>query len=93
MDFGNLNAEKGYSAMPAYGQSKLANLLFTYELQRQFEDARVDAIAAAVHPGATATNLPASWTTVNPRAHWRMVRILNSFIGQKPKRLASLPII
>jgi NAD(P)-dependent dehydrogenase (short-subunit alcohol dehydrogenase family) len=92
IDFDNLNAEKGYDGERAYGQSKLANLLFTYELQRRFEVAGVDAIAAAAHPGATVTNLPASWTAVNPRAHWRVVRMLNSFIGQKPE-MGALPTL
>jgi NAD(P)-dependent dehydrogenase (short-subunit alcohol dehydrogenase family) len=92
IDFDNLNAEKGYDGERAYGQSKLANILFTYELQRRFEGAGVDAIAAAAHPGATATNLPTSWTAVNPRAHWRMIRILNSFIGQKPE-MGALPTL
>ncbi len=76
IDFDNLKGEKGYDAGGAYGQSKLANLLFTYELQRQFEHAGVEALAVAVHPGWAATNLP---------VHWRMVQLLTPFIGQKPE--------
>ena len=49
--------ERRYSAWPAYFQSKLANLLFTLELQRGFEHAGVEAIAVAAHPGAASTNL------------------------------------
>ena len=59
MNFDNLmyaNGE-GYSSSRAYGQSKLANLLFTYELQRRFEAAGVDAEALAAHPGGSNTNL------------------------------------
>ncbi len=83
MDFDNLNAEKGYDPQKAYGQSKLANLLFTYELQRRFEAAGADAIAAAAHPGWTATNLD---------AHWRMVHMLTPFLGQKPE-MGALPTL
>jgi NAD(P)-dependent dehydrogenase (short-subunit alcohol dehydrogenase family) len=83
IDFDNLNAEKGYDPGGAYAQSKLANVLFAYELQRRFESAGVDAIAAAVHPGWTATNLP---------VHDRMVRILTPFIGQKPE-MGALPTL
>jgi NAD(P)-dependent dehydrogenase (short-subunit alcohol dehydrogenase family) len=83
IDFDNLNGEKGYNPQAAYAQSKLANLLFTYELQRRFEDSGVDTIAVAAHPGWTATNL---------QAHWRMVRILNLFIAQKP-RMGALPVL
>jgi len=59
LDFGNLMFEEGkdYSRMQAYGRSKLANLLFTYELQRRFESAGANAIAIAAHPGISATNL------------------------------------
>lgn len=59
VDFGNLMYEggKGYSKSRSYGRSKLANLLFTYELQRLFEQHGVDAIATAAHPGGSATNL------------------------------------
>ena len=75
IDFDNLNGEKEYDPGGAYGQSKLANLLFTYELQRRFEDAGIPTIAAAAHPG---------WTVTNLQVHWRMLRVLNPFIGQKP---------
>lgn len=59
MDFDNLMFAdgKGYSAMSSYGRSKLANLLFTYELQRRFEAANINAIAVAAHPGGSNTNL------------------------------------
>lgn len=59
MDFENLLFEDGknYSPMKAYGRSKLANLLFTYELERQFESSENDAIAVASHPGGSRTNL------------------------------------
>ena len=59
MNFDNLMYEngEGYSSTRAYAQSKLANLLFTYELQRRFEAAGVDAEALAAHPGGSNTNL------------------------------------
>ncbi len=57
MDFENINAERKYSKWGAYGMSKLANLLFTYELARRLGAKGADVIAAAAHPGWTATNL------------------------------------
>jgi NAD(P)-dependent dehydrogenase (short-subunit alcohol dehydrogenase family) len=49
MRFNDLQFEKGYNAMAAYGQSKLANLLFTYELSRRLES--TDMTVNALHPG------------------------------------------
>jgi NAD(P)-dependent dehydrogenase (short-subunit alcohol dehydrogenase family) len=57
INFENLNGEKGYERWSAYAQSKLANLLFTYELQRRFAAAGVHAISVGCHPGYAATNL------------------------------------
>lgn len=57
IDFDNLNAEKGYSKMGAYGQSKLACLMFAYELDRRIKVANLDMIALSAHPGASNTNL------------------------------------
>ncbi|MEA2468793.1 MAG: hypothetical protein QOJ57_2919 [Thermoleophilaceae bacterium] len=54
----DLNWERGgYKAWAAYGQSKLANLLFTLELQRRLSEAGSDVDAFAAHPGWAATNL------------------------------------
>lgn len=50
-------SERKYSPFSAYGQSKLANLLFTYELARRSKAAGWSLIAAAAHPGVSATNL------------------------------------
>lgn len=58
IDLDDLNWEqREYKRWPAYGQSKLANLLFTLELQRRFDQAGSDRRATAAHPGWTATQL------------------------------------
>ena len=57
INFDDLNAERGYRAWAAYGQSKLANLLFTYELQRRLAAASSGTIAVAAHPGWARTGL------------------------------------
>ncbi len=58
IDFDDLNWERRrYSAWRAYGQSKLANLLFTAELQRRLTEAGSPVLANAAHPGYAATNL------------------------------------
>lgn len=59
LNFDNLLFENGtgYSPMKAYGDSKLANLLFTYELQRFFEKNHINSISVAAHPGVSQTDL------------------------------------
>jgi NAD(P)-dependent dehydrogenase (short-subunit alcohol dehydrogenase family) len=58
IDFEDLNWErKPYRAWRAYGQSKLANLLFTAELQRRLTVAGSAVLATAAHPGYASTNL------------------------------------
>jgi NAD(P)-dependent dehydrogenase (short-subunit alcohol dehydrogenase family) len=58
IDFEDLNWEhKPYRRWRAYGQSKLANLLFTSELQRRLAAAGSPVLATAAHPGYAATNL------------------------------------
>jgi NAD(P)-dependent dehydrogenase (short-subunit alcohol dehydrogenase family) len=58
IDFDDLNWEhRRYKAWRAYGQSKLANLLFTSELQRRLTAAGSGVLATAAHPGYAATNL------------------------------------
>jgi NAD(P)-dependent dehydrogenase (short-subunit alcohol dehydrogenase family) len=53
--FDDLQWERSYSRVGAYGQAKLANLLFTYELQRRLQG--TNSIAVAAHPGGSRTEL------------------------------------
>lgn len=59
LDFSNLLYENGknYGAIKAYCRSKLCNLLFIYELQRRFDQAKIKSLAVAAHPGTARTNL------------------------------------
>jgi NAD(P)-dependent dehydrogenase (short-subunit alcohol dehydrogenase family) len=57
IDFDDLASERRYSRVAAYGRSKLANLLFTYELQRRLHQAGVSTMAVAAHPGVASTEL------------------------------------
>ena len=56
INFGDLQGERSYRRVGAYSQSKLANLMFTYELQRQLSGAGTT-IAVAAHPGLADTEL------------------------------------
>lgn len=57
IDFDNLRSEKDYDPMREYAQSKLADLLFSTELQRRITTAGHQTISLASHPGATMTEL------------------------------------
>jgi len=57
INFDDLQSRRDYKRIAGYGQSKLANLMFTYELQRRLAAAGSPAIAAAAHPGLTRTDL------------------------------------
>lgn len=55
--FDKINDETSYSSWPAYGQSKLANVLHAKELARRLKEEGVDITANSLHPGAIVTNL------------------------------------
>ena len=55
INFDDMQSQRSYSRVAAYSQSKLANLMFTYELQRRLSGAAT--IAVAAHPGLAATEL------------------------------------
>ena len=57
IDFDDLQSQRRYRRMAAYYQSKLANLMFTYELQRRLAGARAQTQALAAHPGKARTEL------------------------------------
>lgn len=86
MDFDNLQFEngEGYTPQKAYGRSKLANLLFTYELQRRLEARGADTIALAAHPGISNTALA---------DHFPGVKYLRPLFGwfMQPAAMGALP--
>jgi NAD(P)-dependent dehydrogenase (short-subunit alcohol dehydrogenase family) len=55
--FDDLQWERRYDRVGAYGQAKLANLLFTYELQRRLAAGQKNTVAVAAHPGVSSTEL------------------------------------
>jgi NAD(P)-dependent dehydrogenase (short-subunit alcohol dehydrogenase family) len=85
--FDDLQWEKSYSRVAAYGQSKLANLMFTYELQRRLES-HGTTIALAAHPGVADTELvrnsPAAIRLISP--------LIAPLISQKPD-MGALPTL
>ena len=78
--------EKGYSRWFPYIQSKLANLLFTSELQRRATAADADLLAVAAHPGYAATSLSSGLPTV-----YRLGAKVSDRLFAQPDRMGALP--
>jgi len=77
IDFDDLNWQRRpYSPWPAYGQSKLANMMFVLELQRRLTDAGSDVRVTAAHPGWTDTDLN--------RTSGAMAKFFNALVAMKP---------
>jgi NAD(P)-dependent dehydrogenase (short-subunit alcohol dehydrogenase family) len=86
IDFEDLNYErKPYKPWYAYGQSKLADLIFIMELSRRLRSNGLNTIAAAAHPGGSPTNLQRT-------SSFFMKYILTPLISQKPAD-AALPTL
>jgi NAD(P)-dependent dehydrogenase (short-subunit alcohol dehydrogenase family) len=87
--FDDLQLDHGYDRVTAYGQSKLANLLFTYELQRRLaRDPSTPTIAVAAHPGGSNTELVRNSPPV--------MRALNTVFGplvMQSAAMGALPIL
>lgn len=73
--FEDLQSERAYNRVKAYGQSKLANLMFTYELQRRLAIKGAPTVALAAHPGGSKTellrNMPA-WIRPPAQMVWNL---------------------
>ena len=89
MHFDDLQGERRYSRWGAYAQSKLANLLFTLELDRRLKAAGLPTIAVAAHPGYSATNLQLSGPAPQERV---FLRLANRFLAQSAE-IGALPIL
>lgn len=82
MDFADLMWERRYNRWGAYGRSKLANLLFTVELQRRLAAAGSPVLAVAAHPGYAATELQSHTESVQDR----FMGLLNRVVAQSADR-------
>lgn len=91
MKFDDLMGEKKYGKWPAYCQSKLANLLFTYELERWLRKNGKRSIAVAAHPGYAATNLQGVGPQLEGAAFSGFImKVGNSMLAQ-PSHMGALP--
>jgi NAD(P)-dependent dehydrogenase (short-subunit alcohol dehydrogenase family) len=93
IDLDDLMGERGYKPWTAYGQSKLANLLFALELQRRLDRASLPVASFAAHPGYAATNLTAAGPTMRGSAlQLRLVGVVDRVLGQ-PAAMGALPTL
>jgi NAD(P)-dependent dehydrogenase (short-subunit alcohol dehydrogenase family) len=91
--FDDLHFERGYRKWAAYGQSKLANLLFTSELQRRVEAARASLLCVACHPGWAATNLQVAGPRMQESSLLeRIARTANRLFSQSAA-MGALPLL
>jgi len=82
MDFANLQWDRGYAPWPAYRRTKLANLLFGFELERRLERAQAPAISLVVHPGVSNTNLFAAGPGSAGGMQAKLVSLLLPLVAQ-----------
>jgi NAD(P)-dependent dehydrogenase (short-subunit alcohol dehydrogenase family) len=94
MDFEDLHREDSYGKWEAYGQSKLANLLFAYELQRRLDDVDgVDTLSVACHPGYADTNLQFRGPEeMGSTLRYGMMKAANAVFGQSAAQ-GTLPLL
>ncbi|MDJ0852135.1 MAG: oxidoreductase [Myxococcota bacterium] len=89
----DLQSERSYLGWAAYGQSKLANLLFTHELQRRLAARGADAIAVAAHPGYAATNLQFQEARMRGSStREQFWRVINGLFSQSAE-MGALPLL
>jgi NAD(P)-dependent dehydrogenase (short-subunit alcohol dehydrogenase family) len=88
INFGDLQSERHYQRWIAYGQSKLANLLFMMELQRRLDAAGSALRSVAAHPGYSATNLQSHTQSIQDQ----LMGIANWLIAQSAA-MGALPTL
>jgi NAD(P)-dependent dehydrogenase (short-subunit alcohol dehydrogenase family) len=83
---------EGYRGFEYYGRTKLADLLLSHELERQFREAGTQTLSVAAHPGFTATDIVGSGFAALPRALRPIANGGMGFLGQ-PVAIGALPIL
>jgi len=93
MDFSDLQSEREYGKWSAYGRSKLANLLFAYELQRRLAEAGDDVVSVACHPGYADTDLQFRGPReMGSSVRMGVMKVANALLGQSAER-GALPML
>jgi NAD(P)-dependent dehydrogenase (short-subunit alcohol dehydrogenase family) len=92
MNFDDLQSERRYRPAEAYYQSKLANLLFSYELDRRLRAAGAQTIALACHPGIVLTDLYRTRSRLERAPLSPRLRLLNSRFVQSTQ-MGALPTV
>lgn len=93
LDLNDLMGQRRYRSWGAYGQSKLANLLFTGELQRRLDRAHLSVKAMAAHPGYAHTNLQSASARMQGKSFQaRMAERTNDLLAQSAA-MGALPTL
>jgi NAD(P)-dependent dehydrogenase (short-subunit alcohol dehydrogenase family) len=87
INFSDLQGERHYMRWMAYGQSKLANLMFCFELQRRASESGTALKSMAAHPGYSRTNLQFA---APPKLDQAIMRVTNVIMGQSAE-MGALP--
>jgi Dehydrogenases with different specificities (related to short-chain alcohol dehydrogenases) len=93
INFDDLMMDENYSKWGSYGRSKLANLLFTYELDRRLKKKDIDVESVGCHPGVSDTNL----FKTGPKMEHSKIKLLfgeifSKILGQSPQK-GCLPMV
>jgi NAD(P)-dependent dehydrogenase (short-subunit alcohol dehydrogenase family) len=96
ISFDDLHGERSYQRWLAYAQSKLANLLFCFELQRRAEAAGAPLRSVAAHPGWAATHLQFAGAEMDVRLFGRLqagaMKLVNAVVAQSDAQ-GALPLL
>ncbi|WP_222920251.1 oxidoreductase [Natrinema sp. SYSU A 869] len=93
IDFDDLQGEDSYDKWGAYAQSKLANVLFAYELERRFLTAEMNAESMAVHPGYANTQLQFRGPEQSgSRLRMAAMKLMNTVVAQSAE-MGALPTL
>ena len=87
--FSNLQGERRYVSWLGYAQSKLANLMFAFELQRRASEAATELKSLAAHPGYARTNLQFAAPRLYEQA---VMAVTNAVVGQSAE-MGALPTL
>jgi len=93
INFADLQSQRRYRKWEAYAQSKLANLLFAYELQRRLAARNADVLSVACHPGYAATNLQLVGPRMEGSALGERLMVYANQLFSQSAELGALPSV